>query len=130
MLKFLLPLKDILNYGTADMFFAQRQTGLPAEKSRSDVVLRWRRDKLLKKCEITQEELLQYIPVDSGQHRPVVGLRAHCQQTLNVPQGLKQVEHVPPVAVEELAHERGACPCGGQEQYVLVAVPVADIREI
>lgn len=103
--KFAIPLKNILDYRTADMFFTERQTGLPAEKSRGDMFLRRGRDELLKKREITQEERLQYIPVDPSQHCPIVRLCGHGQHALDVPQGLKQVEHVVSMVVEKFTHK-------------------------
>lgn len=116
-----IPLKDVLDNGRADGLVAQRYAGLPAEQGRCDVVLRRRRDELLQRGEIAQEEALDHVPVDPRQHRPIVGVRRHGQHALHVPQGLKQVEHVVPVLVEELPDEGRARAGGGQQQDVLAA---------
>lgn len=120
-----LPLKDIFDDRSANGLLTQRYAGLSTEQRRGDVVHGWRGYELLQRREITQEEPLEHIPVDSRQHRPVVGFCCHGQHALHMPQRLKQVEHVLPVLVEELAHERGTRPRGGQQQYVLTAAAVA-----
>lgn len=87
------------------------------------MVHRQRLDEAFQLGKVTQEEMLQHIPIRFGCHRGIGTARRQREHLLYMPEWLKQVKHVVKLLVEKLPHERGARPGGGQQEDVLPSAP-------